>query len=65
MLGNGLIDGIIPEPLGGAHANIEKTYETFKTYIETALNELMGIESEKLIETRIAKFSKMGAYTED
>ncbi len=65
MLGNGLIDGIIPEPLGGAHANTEKTYETFKTYIETALNELMGIESEKLIETRIAKFSKMGAYTED
>jgi acetyl-CoA carboxylase carboxyl transferase subunit alpha len=65
MLANGLIDGIIPEPLGGAHTNTEKTYEIFKTYVVNTLNELMPINPEKLVETRITKFSKMGAYIED
>lgn len=64
MLKNGLIDGVIPEPLGGAHNNPTEMYATFKTTLENMVNELKVVASDKLIETRIAKFSKMGAFTE-
>lgn len=64
MLKNGLIDGIIAEPLGGAHNNPEQMYATFKNELTTMINELSKLSSEKLIETRIGKFSKMGAFTE-
>lgn len=64
MLKNGLIDGIIAEPLGGAHNNPEQMYVTFKQELAAMINELSKLSSEKLIETRIGKFSKMGAFTE-
>ena len=64
MLKNGLIDGIIAEPLGGAHNNPEQMYVTFKQELAAMMNELSKLSSEKLIETRIGKFSKMGAFTE-
>ena len=64
MLKNGLIDGIIAEPLGGAHNNPTQMYATFKHELTTMINELSKLSSEKLIETRIGKFSKMGAFTE-
>lgn len=64
MLKNGLIDGIIAEPLGGAHNNPEQMYATFKQELAAMINELSKLSSEKLIETRIGKFSKMGAFTE-
>lgn len=64
MLKNGLIDGIIAEPLGGAHNNPEQMYATFKQELAAMIIELSKLSSEKLIETRIGKFSKMGAFTE-
>lgn len=64
MLKNGLIDGVIPEPLGGAHNNTADMYATFKTSLQKMISELQTLSSDKLIETRIAKFSKMGAFTE-
>ena len=64
MLKNGLIDGIIPEPLGGAHNNTEQMYDTFKKELTKMVDELSVLNSAQLIETRIAKFSKMGAFTE-
>lgn len=64
MLKNGLIDGIIPEPLGGAHNNTEQMYDTFKMELTKMVDELSVLNSAQLIETRIAKFSKMGAFTE-
>ena len=64
MLKNGLIDGIIAEPLGGAHNNPEQMYTTFKQELTSMINELSKLSSDKLIETRIGKFSKMGAFTE-
>jgi acetyl-CoA carboxylase carboxyl transferase subunit alpha len=64
MLKNGLIDGVIPEPLGGAHNNPEQMYQTLKDSLQGMLNELSKLSPEKLIETRISKFSKMGAFTE-
>ncbi len=65
MLKNGLIDGIIPEPLGGAHHNVGEMYAHVKSYIEQTIKELQLLSVPELIEQRINKFSKMGAYTED
>jgi acetyl-CoA carboxylase carboxyl transferase subunit alpha len=60
MLANGLIDGIIPEPLGGAHQAPIQMADTLKTYLTNDLNQLLAIDKEKLVEERIAKFSNMG-----
>jgi acetyl-CoA carboxylase carboxyl transferase subunit alpha len=60
MLKNKLIDGIIPEPLGGAHNNPEAMFETVKTHMLKHIDKLKKVDTEKLIDTRIKKFSKMG-----
>jgi acetyl-CoA carboxylase carboxyl transferase subunit alpha len=65
MLGNRLIDGIIPEPMGGAHNDTATTYATFSNEIIKQLNTLLKIETEALINQRIEKFSGMGAFTEE
>jgi len=57
---NGLIDGIIPEPLGGAHRNHEEAFATVKAEILKHLKELKKMDPEKRIEQRIEKFSSMG-----
>lgn len=64
MLKNKLIDGIIPEPLGGAHNDIAATYATLKQRIADELNQLGSIHVDYLIDQRIAKFSAMGAFSE-
>ncbi len=64
MLKNKLIDGIIEEPLGGAHENPMETYIIMKNAINTMLDELTKVPSDELIKTRIAKFSEMGSFTE-
>lgn len=65
MLKNGLIDGVIPEPLGGAHNDVKEMYSTFKTELEKMIGELDGKKSEELISKRIEKFSSMGAFVEE
>lgn len=64
MMKNGLIDGIIPEPLGGAHHDPQTAFENVKKEIIPTLDKLMKVSSEKLIEKRIEKFAKMGVYEE-
>jgi acetyl-CoA carboxylase carboxyl transferase subunit alpha len=64
MLNNKLIDGIIEEPLGGAHNNPEEMYGNMKKALETYMAELKKLDPDTLIEKRIAKFSAMGAYEE-
>lgn len=64
MLKSKLIDGIIKEPLGGAHNNPEAMYATLKIEIIKHLEKLTKIDSEKLINQRIGKFSKMGYFNE-
>jgi acetyl-CoA carboxylase carboxyl transferase subunit alpha len=59
----GIIDVIVPEPLGGAHRNHEKMAEILKASILAELKALMKIKPEKLLERRIEKFSKMGVWT--
>lgn len=64
MLYNGLIDGIIPEPLGGAHLNHEEAAKTLKEVIKKELKELNSMNSQVRILNRIEKFSKMGVVKE-
>jgi len=56
----GLIDEIIPEPLGGAHNDPITTVKTVKSYIKQQLAYLTPIEPKVLIKKRIRKFGNMG-----
>jgi acetyl-CoA carboxylase carboxyl transferase subunit alpha len=60
MTGFGLVDGIIKEPLGGAHNNLNWQATQIKNTIFKTLKELQALPPEKLIENRIDKFSNMG-----
>lgn len=64
MLDFGLIDGIIPEPLGGAHVDYDTIAQTIKHVIVETLDELENISPEDRIDNRIEKFSKMGFFNE-
>jgi acetyl-CoA carboxylase carboxyl transferase subunit alpha len=64
MKSNGLIDDIIPEPLGGAHKDIKGMAKTLKEVISKALAELDKIEAEERISQRIDKFCAMGVVVE-
>ena len=63
MLSHKLIDGIIPEPLGGAHNNREEMYSTLRGEITMHLKKLMPMDADKRIDFRIRKFSNMGMVT--
>lgn len=60
MLKNKLIDGIIKEPIGGAHNDRSATYEAVKKQITKCLPSLQKLDNDKRIDKRIDKFSKMG-----
>ncbi len=57
-----VIDGIIPEPLGGAHRDFEKTAENVRKFVGQALAELKAIPRKELPEQRYQKFKKMGIF---
>jgi len=64
MLANKLIDGIIPEPLGGAHHDPALMAETMKTQIIKDLAQLKKTKIDQLVEERIDKFCSMGVVQE-
>lgn len=64
MLKNGLIDGIIPEPLGGAHHDPIQAAMNLKDQILKDLDVLTKIPSDELVNQRIDKFSNMGVVQE-
>lgn len=64
LLKQGIIDRIIPEPLGGAHKNHQAIAETLKKILLEELEPLKKIKPEKLIDMRLEKFGKMGVYEE-
>ncbi len=64
MSKNGLVDGVIPEPVGGAHRNKEEVFQTVKKVIKENLAELKKISSDVRIQQRIEKFSSMGVVHE-
>jgi acetyl-CoA carboxylase carboxyl transferase subunit alpha len=64
MMANKLIDGIIREPLGGAHNNPAEAYENVRTAINKFTAELSKQTVEKRIADRIDKFCAMGVVLE-
>lgn len=60
----GLIDGIIPEPVGGAHRDPQTTANGLKACLLTALEELDRLSPEERISQRIQKYRRMGVYDE-
>ena len=60
MLEFKLIDGIVEEPLGGAHTDPKQQVEILKKYILKSYNSLKKLSNEKRIEKRIDKFTRMG-----
>jgi acetyl-CoA carboxylase carboxyl transferase subunit alpha len=60
----GLVDGIVEEPLGGAHTNSEQMIQTLKQTLLATLKELSALPAEERISQRIDKFSAMGVVVE-
>ncbi|MGX5817637.1 acetyl-CoA carboxylase carboxyltransferase subunit alpha [Chitinophaga lutea] len=60
----GLVDGVIKEPVGGAHSNHEEMAELVKATIKNTLAEIRNIDPDTRIEQRIEKFSNMGFFEE-
>jgi acetyl-CoA carboxylase carboxyl transferase subunit alpha len=58
----GLIDGIISEPIGGAHKDPTQVYRNVKARLLRDLKTLKNIPVETLVEKRIEKFCSMGVY---
>ncbi len=58
----GLIDGIIKEPLGGAHTDPPAMVQTFKKHIKQQINKFKKIPMDNLLDARIAKYRAMGKF---
>ncbi|KAA0045066.1 hypothetical protein IC582_020338 [Cucumis melo] len=59
-----IADGIIPEPLGGAHADPLWTSQQIKLAINETMDELLMMDTEKLLKHRMLKFRKIGGFQE-
>ena len=64
MLGFGLVDGVIKEPLGGSHWDYQGAADILKDYLLPVIKELKTIDPAKRVEQRIEKFGKMGFWEE-
>jgi acetyl-CoA carboxylase carboxyl transferase subunit alpha len=64
MLKFGLVDEVIPEPLGGAHWDYDEAAEMLKNYLIPTINELEKIPAQQRVNDRINKFGKMGFWEE-
>ena len=60
----GLVDDIIPEPLGGAHWDYDEAANILKAYLIPVIKELKQINPIDRVNNRIEKFGKMGFWEE-
>jgi acetyl-CoA carboxylase carboxyl transferase subunit alpha len=65
LLELGLVDGVIPEPLGGAHTNTEKTAETLREHLLKHLEDVEKLTSEDRLKQRYAKFRAFGHFNDN
>ena len=64
MKKNKLIDKIIKEPLGGAHQNREKVFNTVKNEILESFKELKSISVSSLLKKRSDRYISMGVFSD-
>jgi len=62
LLGLGIVDEVVPEPVGGAHADWDGAGLALREALLRHLGELRGYPTEEMIERRQAKFEAMGAW---
>ncbi len=62
LLGLGLIDGIVPEPPGGAQEDMDKSAENLRESLRDWMKELERLSGDQLVEQRYAKFREMGNF---
>ncbi len=60
----GIVDAVIPEPLGGAHRDASGAAELLKGWIAAQLHELRGVSADDLLARRYQRFRRLGAYAE-
>ena len=63
LLKLGVVDEVIPEPLGGAHRDVETTSERLAQSLHRQLKQLEKIPLPKLVKQRYEKYRKMAAFT--
>ena len=61
----GLVDAVVPEPLGGAHRNIHDTIYNVEQYIVKTLRDLKRLKIDSLLESRYKKLRSIGSTTTD
>jgi acetyl-CoA carboxylase carboxyl transferase subunit alpha len=61
----GIIHGIIPEPLGGAHRDIQKTAENIKATVLATITEVGSLNAEELVAARYEGLRKLGRFIEE
>jgi acetyl-CoA carboxylase carboxyl transferase subunit alpha len=64
LLKFGVVDEVIPEPLGGAHRDHRGTAATLKGSLTKALRQLTSMPAEKLLDRRYEKFRRIGVFEE-
>jgi len=64
LLQFGIIDAVIPEPLGGAHRDHRQMAARLKFYLVRTLRELLATPQDKLLQDRYEKFRRMGVFWE-
>jgi acetyl-CoA carboxylase carboxyl transferase subunit alpha len=65
LLELGLVDEVIPEPLGGAHTNPDGTAQTLKTFLLKHLEDLLQLAPAARLKKRYEKFRNYGHYSEN
>jgi acetyl-CoA carboxylase carboxyl transferase subunit alpha len=60
----GVIDAVVPEPLGGAHRDPHTAAHNLEQYIAKTLRDLKRTKVENLLERRYEKFRSLGEFTE-
>ncbi|UCH53160.1 MAG: acetyl-CoA carboxylase carboxyltransferase subunit alpha [Pseudomonadota bacterium] len=61
----GLVDEVVPEPLGGAHRDVETANKTLKAALKKSLGELQAIPLERLLERRYQRLAHYGELQEN
>lgn len=64
LIGLNAIDGIVPEPFGGAHKNHQEAATNLKASLKGALKEILSIPVDVLVEQRLERFRQLGKWQE-
>lgn len=60
----GIVDSVIPEPIGGAHRDAKATAHSLQEWVATSLTALKTVPIDRLLESRYQRYRKMGQYLE-